>query len=78
MQLAPDFPSEPAGTEIAYWATVALYNAGSGGYSAITSGTVVLLVTDGADGKATVIELPPAASSRRPPSTRCRRRWTTS
>jgi beta-lactam-binding protein with PASTA domain len=50
MTFSPAFPSEPAGTELAYIATVALYNAGSGSSAAITSGTLVLLIEYGSSG----------------------------
>jgi len=55
MQFTAAFPSEPGGTEIAYFATVALRNSGSGNSAAITSGSLVLLVTYGANGAPSVM-----------------------
>jgi hypothetical protein len=54
LQYAPKFPSEPAGTEIAYITSVGLFNAGSGSSTAITSGALVLIV-DYAGGTPTVV-----------------------
>lgn len=55
MTFAPDLPPEPAGTEIAYFATAAVSNTGVSTGGTIASGSLVLLVDYGAGGNPTVV-----------------------